>query len=175
MNGKLTPAVGKDDHIQGATDAPLVLLEYGDYQCSYCGQAYGIIKSVQKKFGEKLQFVFRNFPLNEAHPDAFNAALVAEAAAVQGKFWEMHDIIYEHQDALDLESLAGYAKEIGMDADQFERDIHGTTLSDKVEQDFEIGIRSGVNGTPSFYVNGEKFEGDWSEQGLTAFLDSIDA
>jgi protein-disulfide isomerase len=175
MNGKLTPAVGQDDHIQGATNAPIILLEYGDYQCSYCGEAYSIIKFVQKKFDNRLQFVFRNFPLNEAHPDAFNAALVAEAAAVQGKFWEMHDILYEHQDRLDLESLAGYAKEIGMDAHQFERDIHGTALSDKVEQDFESGIRSGVNGTPSFYVNGSKFEGDWSEQGLADYLNDADS
>src|SRR4051812_17034872 len=114
MNGKLTPAVGKDDHIQGAADAPLVLVEYGDFQCSHCGQAYVIIKAIQKKFSGRLKFVFRNFPLNEAHPDAFNAALVAEAAAIQGKFWEMHDIIYENQDRLDLESLASYAQRIGM-------------------------------------------------------------
>jgi protein-disulfide isomerase len=173
MNGKLTPAVGEADHIQGSIDAPLVLVEYGDYQCSYCGQAYGIIKAVQKKFAGRLQFVFRNFPLNESHPDAFNAALVAEAAAVQGKFWEMHDMIYEHQDRLDLESLSGYAREIGMDAEQFEKDIQGKALSDKVEHDFESGIRSGVNGTPSFYVNGTKFEGDWSEQGFTDYLNDI--
>ena len=120
--------------------------------------------------GADLKFVFRNFPLSEIHPDAFNAAVAAEAAGLQGKFWEMHDIIFENQQELDLESLFLYAKKIGLDVKRFKNDMQKDTLANKVEQDFESGVRSGVNGTPSFFINGKKYDGDWEEDVFTEYL-----
>jgi protein-disulfide isomerase len=172
MSSHLTPAVNNNDHIQGANNAPLELVEYGDYQCPYCGRAYPIIKAVQQKLGTDLKFVFRNFPLSDAHPDAFGAAIAAEAAALQNKFWEMHDIIYENQGRLDPESLLSYAKMVGVDIHQFKRDTQSDALTAKVENDFESGIRSGVNGTPGFFVNGHKYDGAWDTNSLLQYLKS---
>jgi protein-disulfide isomerase len=167
---QLKPAVNSTDHMQGKNTASLELVEYGDYQCPHCGHAYPIIKNLQQSLGADLKFVFRNFPLSEIHPDAFNAAVAAEAAGLQGKFWEMHDIIFENQQELDLESLFLYAKKIGLDVKRFKNDMQKDTLANKVEQDFESGVRSGVNGTPSFFINGKKYDGDWEEDVFTEFL-----
>jgi protein-disulfide isomerase len=167
---QLKPAVNSTDHMQGKNTASLELVEYGDYQCPHCGHAYPIIKNLQQSLGADLKFVFRNFPLSEIHPDAFNAAVAAEAAGLQGKFWEMHDIIFENQQELDLESLFFYAKKIGLDVKRFKNDMQKDTLANKVEQDFESGVRSGVNGTPSFFINGKKYDGDWEEDVFTEFL-----
>ncbi|MDB5227128.1 MAG: DsbA family protein [Bacteroidota bacterium] len=169
---QLHPAVNSKDYIQGNHSASLELVEYGDYQCPYCGRAYPIIKKIQQKLGDDLKFVFRNFPLSDMHPDAFNAAIAAEAAAMQNKFWEMHDIIFENQQELDGESLFVYADSIGLDVERFKKDIQNDALVAKVEQDFESGVRSGVNGTPSFYINGEKYNGDWEEHAFTEYLKS---
>ena len=169
---KLRPAVNSNDHIQGENTASLELVEYGDYQCPHCGRAYPIIKDLQQSFGDDLKFVFRNFPLSEIHPDAFTAAVAAEAAGLQDKYWEMHDIIFENQQALDLESLFLYAKAIGLDVKRFKNDIQKNELADKVEQDFESGIRSGVNGTPSFFINGRKYNSDWEEDVFDQYLKS---
>jgi protein-disulfide isomerase len=169
---QLKPAVNSNDHIQGENTAPLELGEYGDYQCPHCGRAYPIIKKMQRSFGDDLKFVFRNFPLSEIHPDAFNAAVAAEAAGLQQRFWEMHDIIFENQRALDFESLFFYAKKIGLDLERFKNDIQKNSLITKVEQDFESGVRSGVNGTPSFFINGNKYNGDWEEGMFTQYLKS---
>ena len=170
---QLNPPVNSKDHIQGKNSAPIELVEYGDYQCPYCGRAYPIIKNLQQSLGADLKFVFRNFPLSEAHPDAFNAAVAAEAAGLQHKFWEMHDIIFENQQALDFESLFLYAKTIGLDLERFKNDIQKNTLTDKVENDFESGIRSGVNGTPSFFINGKKYNGDWEEDAFSQHLKGL--
>ena len=172
MSGHLKPAVSSKDHIQGNTNASLELVEYGDYQCSHCGHAYPIIKAIQQELGDRLKFVFRNFPLTESHPDAFNAAVAAEAAALQNKFWEMHDIVYENQESLDGEDLVAYAKKIGVDVVRFQDDIKKDTITAKVQNDFESGVRSGVNGTPSFFINGEKYDGDWEEPELLKYLKS---
>jgi len=160
---KLQPRVNKTDHLQGNLDAPIELVEYGDYQCPHCGRAYPIVKSIQRKMGNKLKFVFRNFPLAEMHPDATRAAVAAEIAASQGKFWEMHDIIFEHQEDLDEESLIRYAAEIELDMQKFNSDFQKPEFMEKVENDFESGVRSGVNGTPSFFINGEKYNDSWEE------------
>ncbi|MEP6952071.1 MAG: DsbA family protein [Ginsengibacter sp.] len=173
MASRLKPAVSSKDHILGNKNAPLELVEYGDYQCPHCGRAYPIIKEVQEAIGDSLKFVFRNFPLSDPHPDAFNAAVAAEAAALQHRFWEMHDIIYENQEQLDWRSLLGYAKKIGLDLAAFKTDIEKDSVIGKVEYDFESGIRSGVNGTPSFFINGEKYEGGWGAYDLTAYLRSL--
>ncbi len=171
MSSHLKNAVSSNDHIQGDRNAPIELVEYGDYQCPYCGQAYPIIKAIQQKLKGDLKFVFRNFPLTDVHPDAFDAALAAEAAALQNKFWQMHDTIYENQDSLDSESLISYTKEIGLDVQRFKDDMKNNSLSAKIENDFEGGVRSGVNGTPSFYINGAKYEGAWDDE--RAFLQDL--
>lgn len=170
MSPSLMPAVSSHDHAQGPAQAPLELVEYGDYQCSYCGEAYPLIKAAQQALGSRLRFVFRNFPLADAHPRAQAAAQAAEAAGLQNKFWEMHDALYTHQGQLDAAHLAGYAQSLGLDGERFQRDTRSKPVLDRVEADLESGIRSGVNGTPSFFVNGRKYDGDWQQQGLLHFL-----
>jgi protein-disulfide isomerase len=159
---KLKIPVSKEDHAQGPEGAPLVLVEYGDYQCPHCGRAYPMVKRLQKALQGKMKFVFRNFPLSEMHPDAVNAAKVAEASALQGKFWEMHDMLFENQGALDVESLGDYAAKLGLKAEALEKAVADPGLEDRIEKDFEGGVRSGVNGTPTFFVNGARYDGDWS-------------
>ena len=160
MSNQLKPAVGSQDHVQGPAEAAIEIVEYGDYQCPHCGSAYPVIKEIQKKFRQKVRFVYRNFPLAESHEFAMPAAVASEAAALQDKFWEMHDIIFENQDSLSNEGLFKMATEAGLDIEKFKEDIQKKELEQKVESDFESGIRSGVNGTPSFFVNGTKFDGD---------------
>ena len=155
----LKPIVSSADHAQGNMDADLVVVEYGDYQCPYCGAAYPILKTLMSQFGDQIKFVFRNFPLSEMHQYARAAALAAEAAGLQGKFWEMHDAIYENQRALNEMLLMKLAEKLELNLPQFEEDIKSSKLAEKVDADFESGVMSGVNGTPSFYVNGKKFDG----------------
>lgn len=167
---KLATIDTNKDHVLGSHTAPVELIEYGDYECPYCGIAYPIVKSIQQKLGPEIRFVFRNFPLSNIHPHAFKAAVAAEAAALQQKFWEMHDIIYENQKALDDENILRLAQKIGLDTKRFEQDILENDLAAKVEKDFESGIRIGVNGTPSFFANGKKYEGELDEEELFQFL-----
>ena len=155
----LKPEIGIADQKEGNEQAAIKIVEYGDYQCPHCGRAYPIIKEIQSTFGDQILFVFRNFPLQESHWYATIAAQAAEAAGKQGKFWEMHDAIFENQQQLSEEYLDSLAEKLGLDMDQFEQDLNSEEISDKVEDDFESGVRSGVNGTPSFFVNGEKFDG----------------
>ncbi len=170
---KLRTAVNSKDHVQGNANAPIELLEYGDYQCPHCGHAYPIIKSIQKKMGAKLKFVFRNFPLAEVHPNAVHAAVSSEAAALQNKFWEMHDHLFEYQSRLDDKSLVKYAGQLKLNVEQFETDFENPELIQKVDADFESGVRSGVNGTPSFFINGEKYDDSWDEETLLTYLESL--
>lgn len=156
---QLKPSVDKTDHIQGNEKASLEIVEFGDYQCPYCGAAYPILKELMKEFGSQIKFVFRNFPLSEIHAFARDAALAAEAAALQGKFWEMHDAIYENQQYLSNHFLVKLAEKLQLDVGRFQKDMQQEMLAAKVDDDFESGVRSGVNGTPSFYVNGKKFNG----------------
>ena len=172
MSAHLKPPVSSADHSEGSKEAPVVLVEYGDYECPHCGRAYPIIKSIQQQLGDKLRFVFRNFPLAESHPHAVLAAVASEAAARQGEFWPMHDLLYENQQALDKRSVIQYASQLGLDTAQFEKDLADENLEAKVELDLESGIRSGVNGTPSFFVNGEKYNGSWAPDELLEFLQS---
>jgi protein-disulfide isomerase len=162
--GRLTPPVSAADHAEGPDDAPVTLVEYGDYECPYCGMAHPIVKAAQRVLGSRLHFVFRNFPLAEIHPHARLAAQAAEAAAAQGRFWEMHDMIFEHQNALDVDDLVGYAKSLGLDTARFARELEAGTYEKRVRDDFRSGVRSGVNGTPSFFVNGDRYEGSWANE-----------
>ncbi len=155
------PLAPEYDHLEGPVNAALTLVEYGDYQCPYCGAAYPEVKRVQKTLGSELRFVFRNFPLTNIHEYALNAAETAEAAAAQGKFWEMHDFLYEHQDTLgDHTKALGYARKIGLNTQKFEREIAQHVYQKRIKEDFSGGVRSGVNGTPTFYVNGIRHDGE---------------
>ncbi len=172
---ELTVPVGPQDHMQGGKDAPVTLVEYGDYQCPYCGSAYPIVKAVQKKLGKKLLFVFRNMPLSQMHPHAELAAEAAEAAAEQGKFWEMHDALYENQDQLGAELVVALSERLGLDPQRFAADLRSGKFREHIKKDFNGGVRSGVAGTPTFFINGERFDGDWSnEESLLAALQPTD-
>ena len=162
--------VGPRDHAQGPADAPVTLVEYGDYQCPYCAKAHPVLKALQARLGDQLRFVFRNFPLSQIHPDALPAAVAAESVAQLAgpqAFWAMHDLIFEHQrdsaDALQPPKLLGYAAEAGADAGQVARHLDSAELAARVREDFMSGVRSGVNGTPTFFINGERFDGDWTD------------
>ncbi len=147
-------------------------MEYGDYQCPYCGAAYPVVKRLQKTLGKKLRFVFRNFPLTQAHPFAMIAAEAAEAAALLGKFWPMHDVIYEHQDELGPESLAQWALKLGLADAQLEKAFEQPEVDKRIKEDRQSGIRSGVNGTPTFYINGARYDGSPDYESLLRALES---
>jgi protein-disulfide isomerase len=168
----ITQPISAHDHAEGPADAPLVLVEYGDYQCPYCGAAYPVIKRLQRKLGKKLRFVFRNFPLTQAHPYALIAAEAAEAAALQGKFWEMHDLIFEQQTLLEPEIIPSWAERIGLNLDKFENDIKQDVVEKRIKEDRQSGIRSGVNGTPTFFINGTRYDGAPDYDSLLAALES---
>lgn len=159
------------DHIQGPVNATLTLVQYGDYQCPFCGAAYPEVKTVQKELGSQLRFVFRNFPLTNVHEFAMQAAETAETASAQGKFWEMHDFLYEHQKSLGDPSVAlDYARRLGLDIQKFQRDLSQHTSLPRINEDFEGGVRSGVNGTPTFYVNGIRHDGAPTAEELVGAL-----
>ena len=153
---KLKLAVNANDHHLGNVNATITLVEYGDFQCPHCRHAHPLIKRLLKERSIDLHFVFRNFPLNEVHPQAYTAAITAEAAGRQDKFWEMHDLIFENQDKLNTKFLMSLAENMGLDMKQFAKDFKSEELQSKIETDFESGIRSGVNGTPTFFINGIK-------------------
>ncbi|MDP9268498.1 MAG: DsbA family protein [Acidobacteriota bacterium] len=162
--------VGADDHVQGPATAAVTLVEYGDYECPHCGHAYPIVKQLQEEFGDDLRFVFRNFPLANAHPHAQLAAEAAEAAGAQGKFWEMHDWLFENQDDLSSENIVAGAEELGLDMKRFVNDSESRKFQEKVKRDFAGGVRSGVNGTPTFFINGVRHDADFEYETLTAAI-----
>ena len=143
----------------GAANAPVTLVEYGDFECPSCRKAHAMVKDLQGRLGDKLRFVFRNFPLSKVHPHAQRAAEAAEAAAAQGAYWQMHDRLFERQFALEDANLIEYATELGLDADRLRAELEGGTYRQRVKEDVSSGIRSGVNGTPTFYINGERYDG----------------
>ena len=167
----LTLPVSEDrDHSQGPADAPVTLVEYGDYECPYCGAAYPIVKEVQSRLGDGLRFVFRNFPITTSHPHAEQAAEAAETAAAQGKFWEMHDVLYENQRNLRDADLRGYAEALGLDVERFDNEVAEHVHAPRVREDFMSGVRSGVNGTPTFFINGHRHDDSYDLDTLLAAL-----
>jgi protein-disulfide isomerase len=161
-HSQLTVAVRAEDHAQGKESAAVTLVEYGDYQCPYCGAAYPLVKQLQRQFATDLRFVFRNFPLTQAHPLAQMAAELAEAAATLGQFWPMHDWIYENQEQWSeagAETLLGGIAVVGLDVDALERALKQPQIAQRIKSDFNSGVRSGVNGTPSFFINGRLHQG----------------
>jgi len=168
----LTMPVAEDrDHIQGPPNASVTLLEYGDYECPYCGAAYPIVKEVQARMGDRLRFVFRNFPITTSHPHAEQAAEAAEGAAGQSKFWEMHDLLYENQRRLNIPDLHSYAETLALDLDRFDRELAEHVHAPRVREDFMSGVRSGVNGTPGFYINGARHDDSYDVDTLVAALE----
>jgi protein-disulfide isomerase len=166
----LSIPVGPADHASGRLEAKLTVVEYGDYQCPYCGQAYPIVEQLRAAFADSMRFVFRNLPLADVHPNAEAAAEVAEAVALQGKFWEIHDTLYEHQRNLSESALGRYVEEVGADVDEVAKAIAGGGPRERVETDFEGAIRSGANGTPTFFVNGVRYDGSWQYEPFFDFL-----
>ena len=168
----LSIPVSETDHAQGAADAPVTLVEYGDYQCPYCGAAYPVVKGVQAAMGGTLRFVFRNFPLAQMHEHAMLAAEAAEAAGAQSEqgFWRMHDWLYEHQDRLELPDILAHAKSLGLDVARLQQDVEAGTFRSRVGHDFRGGVRSGVNGTPTFFINGQRYDGEFDERSLVAAI-----
>jgi protein-disulfide isomerase len=170
---QLSVPVGPDDHSSGALDAKLTVVEYGDYQCPYCGQAYPIVEQLRTDFADSMRFIFRNLPLADVHPHAEVAAEIAEAVGLQGKFWEIHDALFENQHDLSDEALRRYVTDVGADVDQATKDIADGGPRQRVEADFEGAIRSGANGTPTFFVNGVRYDGSWQYEPFSEFLTNV--
>jgi protein-disulfide isomerase len=151
--------VGERDHVQGPATAPVTLVEYGDFECPYCRAAVPIVQELQGLLGDQLRFVFRHFPLTGVHPHAQHAAEAAEGAAAQGRFFEMHATLFEHQEALDDDHLVQYAADLDLDAARIRRELGAHSHAARVREDFESGLSSGVRGTPTFYLDEVRYDG----------------
>jgi protein-disulfide isomerase len=158
---RLTPPVSQRDHILGPSRAPLTLVEYGDFECPHCGAAYPVVKEIRDTLGDRLQFVYRHFPLTQVHPHAELAAEAAEAAGAQERFWEMHDLLFENQQSLDDRNLLLLAESLDLDMERFTSELLEHAHHARVREDFMSGVRSGVNGTPTFFINGLRYDGPW--------------
>jgi protein-disulfide isomerase len=167
----LKVAVNPADHIQGGEHADCTLVEYGDYECPHCGHAYPIVKSIQKRFGKRLRFVFRNFPLNESHPHAQSAAESAEFAGGHGKFWEMHDLLFENQDRLSGHLYLELARQVQLAPAELQQALEERKYRAKVHADFSGGVRSGVNCTPTFFINGRRRDGPFEWEDLMGAIE----
>ena len=164
--------VNERDHVRGPARAPVTLVEYGDFQCPYCGAAYYVLRNIEERFRRDVRFVYRHFPLTEIHPFAMTAAEASEAAGAQGQFWEMHGVLFENQSNLGREDLIGYASDLGLDLNAFVADLDSHRHVPKIRDDFMGGVRSGVNGTPCLFINGERFNGPADESLLARAIDA---
>jgi protein-disulfide isomerase len=171
-NIKLTMPVSESrDHIQGPANAPITLVEYGDYECPYCAQAYIIIKEVQERLGSKLRFVFRNFPVTKVRPHTYETALAAEAAGAQGKFWDMYDYLFKHGRWITNDDLRQSAAKLGLGLDRFDRDFLDRRYSSHIDEDIQSALSSGVKSTPAFFINEDRYDG---AQDLDSLLSALD-
>lgn len=170
----LAVPVSERDHSQGPASAAITLVQYGDYECPYTRRSRWVVQTMQQELGDRLRFVYRNFPLIEIHPHALHAALAAEAADAQGKFWEMHDYIFHHQHTLEDADLAQFAEAVGLDGQQYARDMAEQRGLARIEEDVESGESSGVRGTPTFFINGVLYRGPWEHDALLAALQAAD-
>jgi protein-disulfide isomerase len=155
------------DHVRGSTDAPVTLVEYGDFECEYCGQAEPVLRELLASFGDDVRYVWRHLPLNDVHPRAQMAAEAAEAAAAQGGFWGMYDLLLRNQDALRPADLASYAEQIGLDAELFEDELRRRVHAPRISEDVASADESGVSGTPTFFINGRRHYGAYDISTLT--------
>jgi protein-disulfide isomerase len=172
---KLTVPINERDHLRGSPDAPVVLVEYGDFECPHCSAAYGVVKKLEKDLPDTLAVVFRQFPLVNVHPHAELAAEAAEAAGAQGRFWRMHDVLFEHQDALAPADLMKYAAALNLDGNRFASDLSGHVFLSKIQDDMKGGLQSGVKGTPTFFINGVLHRGGHDEASLLASIMQVAA
>jgi protein-disulfide isomerase len=170
MSTRLVPPLSDRDHVIGPADAPVTLVEYGDYECPYCGMAFPIVSSIIQQLGQSLRFAYRHFPLTRLHPHAEHAAEMAEAAGSRGKFWPMHNLLFLNQQALDDEDLLAYAARLGIPAEGAATALMSHSFAERVREDFMSGVRSGVNGTPTFFINGVRHDGPWDEPTLLEAL-----
>jgi protein-disulfide isomerase len=168
---KLKVPVTQHDHIRGPADAAVTLIEYGDYECDTCAAVYAIVNAVQERFANELSFVFRHFPLKGVHPNAEAAAESAEFAAAHNRFWEMHDGLYKNQSRLGLPLLLELAQALGLSESELRRVLDTGEYASKVRGDFRGGARSGVNGTPTFFINGRRHDGSFAFDGLVAAIE----
>lgn len=169
----LTLPVSARDHAEGPESAPLTLVEYADYQCPFCGEAFPVVERLRKRYAQDLRFVFRNFPLTQTHPYAEVAAEAAEAAGLLGKFWPMHDVIFQNQASLTPESLVVWARRLGLEDRELAATFGRPEIGRRIKEDRMSGLRSGVNGTPTFYINGVRYDGPASDDGLSGALASV--
>jgi protein-disulfide isomerase len=169
-SAKLATPISEEDHAQGPADAPITLVQYGDYECPYTRLSRHSVHQLQREFADRLRFVFRHFPLEEIHPHARAASVAAEAAAQQTDFWTMHEYLFERQKALEEADLRRYAAELGLDSNQFDRDRTSPEVADRIDRDLASGERSGVAGTPTFYVNGIRHDGGYDLESLRSAI-----
>lgn len=167
---RLTVPLHERDHLRGTPDAPVLLVEYGDFECPYCGAAYVVVKKLEMELPDTLAVVFRQFPLVDLHPHAQLAAEAAEAAGAQGRFWKMHDMLFEHQDALAPADLMKYAAALHLDLKRFAGDLTHHVHLPKIQADIQGGLQSGVQGTPTFFINGLRHRGGHDEASLLASI-----
>jgi formate-nitrite transporter family protein len=167
---QLTPPVSERDHVQGSVEARVTLVEYGDYECPHCGALHPVIGAARKAFGGNLRFAFRHFPLRSSHPHALAAAKAAEAAGEQGRFWEMHDRLYQRQTRLEDEDLLRHARKIGLDVTRFQRELVARTHEVRIREDLASAARSGAGGTPSLFINDELYQGSLDRDEIFAAL-----
>jgi protein-disulfide isomerase len=165
------PVSESRDHIQGPATAAVTLVEYGDYECPYCAQAYLIVKEVQERLGSKVRFVFRNFPLTKLRPHAYHSALAVETAAAQGKFWEMYDFLFKHGQSLTDDNLRLSVAKLGLNVNKFDLEFRDRTYSRHVDEDIQSGEESGVTKTPTFFINGDRYDDSWDLDNLLSALD----
>ena len=174
MTSRLTPPVSKRDHTLGPASARITLVEFGDFECPFCAQAHPVARALLRLEDAPL-FAFRHFPLTSAHPHAQHAAEAAEAAGAQGMFWEMHDVLFENQDALEDENLLEFAAALGLDTQRFVREMKEHVYAPRVREDFLSGVRSGVNGTPSFFIDGIRYDGPLELRSMYAAIEAATA
>lgn len=168
----LSQPVTSGDHIIGPAIAAVTLVEYGDYECPYCGMAHPMVKQILRHFDNQLRFAYRHFPLSRVHPHAQRAAEAAEAAGAQGRFWPMHDLLFEHQNALEDQDLLAYAAALDLDLQRFVAELEAGRHAARVREDFLSGVRSGVNGTPTFFINGARYDGSVDFGSLAAAINA---
>jgi protein-disulfide isomerase len=167
----LVVPINKNDHVLGPSDAPVSMVEYGDFECPHCAAAHLVLKNVLKRMGPRLRFVYRHMPLTQVHPNAELAAEASEAAGAQGKFWQVHDALFEHQLQLSPVLIPILAERLGLDMKRIVEDLAARRYRDKVREDFMGAVRSGAAGTPTFFINGERHEGGYDETSIVAALD----
>jgi protein-disulfide isomerase len=170
MRRRVIPPVGPDDHTLGAPNAPITLVEYGDFECPQCADAFPIIERIRARLGDRLRFVFRHYPLSETHPHAQHAAEISEAAAAHGRFWQMHRVLFEHHDALDDSNLVAYAAMVGLDTGWAANALAAGAFADRVNAQASAGGRAGVSGTPTLFINGTRYDLTLNERVLLATL-----